>query len=239
MMQFIITIIIILLIVFFLYADGLDGETKREKCLSGIENIAQAIANVVSSIAGYFLEPKEKVNIRWAREYLAFINGMIYRYHYNRYASSLYSKERYEELFEVNDSLKEALKILGLSEDRWKKIAIHLSYIGCIRNYSRERGFDFYKKNKKSFREKIINETIDDHFGSAGRSYWKERIEMLKTALSYFQIPEEEWINYGDTVIEMHNINDNPDIEKYGIVQIDTYPNNIKKLVSISSPDSF
>ena len=51
---------------------------------------------------------------------------------------------------------------------------------------------------------------------------------MLNEALAYFDIPEDEWIKYGDTVIEMHNINDsNKDVEEFGyIAQIMPMKNN-------------
>lgn len=40
----------------------------------------------------------------------------------------------------------------------------------------------------------------------------------MKEALSYFHISEKDWIKFGDTVIEMYNINDDKDFEEIGIV---------------------
>ena len=55
----------------------------------------------------------------------------------------------------------------------------------------------------------------------------KNVVETLKKALAYFDIPIEEWIKYGDTVLEMHNVDDDEDVEEFGyIVQIVPMENN-------------
>ena len=63
----------------------------------------------------------------------------------------------------------------------------------------------------------------------------EKRTKTIKAALSYFNISEEEWIKYGDTVIEMHKINDDYIIKEYGLIITQTLPGNIKELASISS----
>ena len=47
----------------------------------------------------------------------------------------------------------------------------------------------------------------------------KEDIDALKEALSFFQIKEEDWIKYGDAVIEMYNVVDTTaDLDKFRIM---------------------
>jgi len=233
----IIVILIILFMFFHLYATDLKGDTNKEKYATAISNIAQSISNGVASIARYCFEPAEKAKIRHAKRYLVYRNAELYRYH-DYHQSGDIDSVRLNELFRVDSALRESLETLGLSADRWKKIAIQICYVGCIRYYSRDFSSKGYKQNRESYRQSLINETVDKQFGFM-KEYWNERIKLLKTALSYFQIPEEEWIKYGDTVIEMHKINDNPDIEKYGIVTTETLSNHEIEYISLASPDSF
>ena len=137
-------------------------------------------------------------------ERLADRNGKIYRF--NDYSH----KDRIEMLLKVDDRLKQSLDILGLTECRWLKIAKHLFYIGIIRYLSREHS-DFSKKNSEFIRQHIINDWISDTF-------LKDDVATLKEALSYFHISEEDWIKFGDTVIEMYNLNEDKDIKEFGIV---------------------
>ena len=234
---FIFMILFFLFLFFHMYASDLKGDTNKEKYAIAISNIAQSISNGVSGIARFFLEPADKAKIRHAKEYLVYRNAEIYRYH--RYHRSFdIDSERLNRLFRVDSTLKESLETLGLSEDRWKMIAIQISYVGCIRYYSREFTSDGYKPNRESYRKSLIDETVDKRFSSM-REHWNGRIKLLKSALSYFQIPEDEWIKYGDAVIEMHRINDDYDIPKYGIVAYDKLSNNETHYISIASPDSF
>ena len=105
------------------------------------------------------------------------------------------------------------LNELNLSETRWKRIAEELLYIGLIRRESRDY-MDLSKKNTPGLREHTltawgemegVNKIISDY---------------LKKALSYFNIDEEEWIKYGDAVVEMYNLYEkNADLKEYGIIQ--------------------
>lgn len=119
----------------------------------------------------------------------------------------------------VDDHFRKSLDILGLSEDRWKKIGFHLFYVGVIRAMSRDSS-DYSKKRPEYIRQDIIDNWADHGL--------KDEVLTLKEALAYFNISEEEWIKYGDTVIEMHNINDNnKDLEEFGIItQIMPMKNN-------------
>lgn len=46
----------------------------------------------------------------------------------------------------------------------------------------------------------------------------KDYSDTLRKVLNYFNISEDYWIKYGDTVIEMYNINDDKDIEQFSII---------------------
>ena len=61
----------------------------------------------------------------------------------------------------------------------------------------------------KDFRRRFITELINDNHN-------KPYVLELKRALEYFNIPEQEWIDYGGTTLFMHNINKNYLIEKFG-----------------------
>ena len=128
-------------------------------------------------------------------------------------------KERIKELLDVDESFEKSLSLLGLSAERWKKIGKHIFYVGVIKYLSREHS-DYTKKNQDFIRNSILNDWVKD-------PNLKDYPDTLREALGYFNISEEEWIKYGDTVIDMYNINDNKDVEEYGIItQIMPMPNN-------------
>lgn len=210
------TIIIICAIIFFviyLVAQDSKKETTKERYGEAIGYVAHSTANKIATVAHDIAEPANKKRIRLAMEMLADRNGKIYRF--NDYSH----KGRIEMLLEVDDRLKQSLDILGLTECRWQKIAKHLFYIGTIRYLSREHS-DFSKKNSESIWQHIINDWIND-------TYLKDDVATLKEALSYFHISEEDWIKFGDTVIEMYNLNEDKDIKEFGIVtQIMPMKNN-------------
>lgn len=202
--------IIIGLIVFgiiYLLAQSSSKESNKEKYGEAIGKLAQMTADSVTSAAYVLTEPASKKKNRQAMELIAARNGRIYRYDW-------FSNEEYlKHLFEIDDKLKSALDELGLSEERWVRIAQELLYIGLIRRESRDY-MDYSKKNTPSLREHTlvawgemegVNKIISDY---------------LKKALSYFNIKEDEWIKYGDAVIEMYNLYDkNKDLQQYGIIQ--------------------
>lgn len=201
------TVIIISVVIFFvIYLVSQDSkkETKKERYGEAIGYVAYSTANKIATVAQELTEPANKKKIRLAKEVLADRNGKIYRF------DDYSHKERVVMLFEVDDSLKQSLDVLGLTESRWRKIAMYLFYIGVIRYLSREH-FDFSKKNSESMRQHIINDWIND-------TYLKDDAAALKEALSYFRISENDWVRFGDTVIEMYNVNDDNDIKEFGFV---------------------
>lgn len=201
------TIIIICAIIFFviyLVAQDSKKETAKERYGEAIGYVAHSTANKIANIAHDIVEPVNKKKIRLAKEVLADRNGKIYRF------DDYSHKGRLNMLLEVDDRLKQSLDVLGLTECRWQKIAKYLFYIGTIRYMSREHS-DFSKKNSEFIRQHIINDWIND-------TYLKDGVVTLKEALSYFCISEENWIKFGDTVIDMYNLNDIKDIEEFGII---------------------
>ena len=100
----------------------------------------------------------------------------------------------------VDDNVAKHLSVLGLSEQRWKQIAYDVFCIGVIQFESRDN-LNRSRKNSKEDRKRTLNSKYDDSS--------KSRKNVLKDCLSHFQIHESEWIEYGDAVLEMHNIIEN------------------------------
>lgn len=98
----------------------------------------------------------------------------------------------------MDESFEKSLNLLGLSAERWKQIGKHMFYIGVIKYLSREHS-DYTKKNQDFIRNSILNDWVKD-------PHMKDYPDTLREALGYFNISEEEWIKYGDTVIDMYNI---------------------------------
>lgn len=204
-METIIAFVIIVLLFIYLMAQDSKKETKRERYAEAAEALAYSAADSISGFVYKITEPTEKKQIRLAREALAIRNGSLYRF--DNYSD----KDYRERLLTVDDNFKKSLGILGLSEECWKKIGLHLFYVGVIKVMSREHS-DYSKKTPEYIRQHIIDNW-------ANYKGLKDNVLTLKEALAYFHISEEEWIKYGDTVIEMYNINNNNrDLEKFGII---------------------
>lgn len=218
-MEYIALIVLIIFATIYFIAQDSKKDTTKERYGEAIGSLAQMTANSISNIAHDIVEPASKKQIRFAKEALARRHGALYR----MLTNFCYDKDKVEELLTVDDSFKSSLDDLGLSAYRWKKIALHIFYIGVIRTLSREYS-DYTKKNSEHTRHCFINED------------WRtdvlnEQGKILKEALVYFDIPNEEWIKYGDTVIEMHNINENNDVKEYGYIsQIMPMQNNLHLL---------
>ena len=104
------------------------------------------------------------------------------------------------------------------------EIDLHIFYIGVIKVMSREHS-DYSKKNSEYIRKSIIDDWSKPDSGL------KDYADTLIKGLNYFDIYVDEWIKYGDTVIEMHNLNDNKDVEEFGyIIQIMPMKNNMHLL---------
>lgn len=196
-------IVIILCIVVFsiicIYASESKEETRKERYGEAIGRFAQETADTIKNIAyNVTLSDKnrEKEKIR---------KKLIQLYGYRCY----FGREYMNKLLTVDDNLKQALKVIGMSEKEWNKLALSVLYVRVIRELSRD-SFDNSKKITKHIREEMVNQW-------AKNSVWESDIEMLDNALIYFKVSIEDWVNYGDAVIEMYNLNDFPEMKKYEI----------------------
>ena len=147
-------------------------------------------------------------------EELAFRNGSLYR-------ETIYSQHDYiNGLITVDSEFKLSLEKIGLSEERWNKIAYLFLYIGAIRKLSRNQ-FDYTQKNDVQYRCWLLSD----------KCHASEPKATLKKALSYFHINEDEWIKYGDAVIGMYNLDGGKDIQEFGLINaIKPMPNNLHLL---------
>jgi hypothetical protein len=205
------------LAIILLLAQDSKKETTKERFGDAVGQFAQMTANTVEDVAHSITEPAYKKKIRLAREDLASRNDSIFRY------KSSSGKEYLNQLLTVDDYFKASLKTLGLSEERWQIIAHKLLYIGTICQLSRD-SFDYTQKNSKSIRENIAYERRKDF-------YLKDTVDLLYKSLDYFNIPIDEWVEYGYTVVEMHNLADSKDLKEFGdIVAIMPTKNNRRLL---------
>ena len=199
-------IIIFLVIAFFIYLMAQDSnkKTTKERYGDAVGQLATLIADTVGGIARSITESSDSKALRIAREELALRNGDIYRW------STHYFFGDQEKLFVVDDNFRNNLNVLHLSEDAWKMMAKEIFYIGIIRLQSRE-SHDYSSKKSKHIREDMMTSWSNNNS-------LKELIDLIKEALDYFHIPYSEWIEYGDVVIEMHNLLENRTIKEFGII---------------------
>lgn len=201
------TVIIILgIIIFFVYLLAQDSkkESKKERYGEAVGQLASMASDSIASVAHSLTEPADKKKIRLAKEELADRNGQLYRFDW--YSNTDYLKSK----FIVDERLKQALSTLGLSEERWLQIAKKLFYIGVLKKESREHE-DYSKKNSKSMREHMLTDWASDPILRYTAIY-------LNEAFDYFNIKESEWIEYGDAVVGMYNLEDDKDLVEFGII---------------------
>lgn len=198
------TIIIVILIIAFvvsLMAQESKKETRKERYGEAVGRLATSVADSVAGAAFRLTESEDKKRIRLAEDALAYKNGKIYRIrNYER------SEQNIQKHLIVDDKFKDQLELLGLTPERWKKFALQLYHMGVIIQESRD-SFDYSKKLDKEYRAYTF---------SLSNKYGHRRRDELKSSLEYFNIPVEEWIEYGETVLDMHNLYDTPDMKKYG-----------------------
>ena len=205
-------LVFVLSCVIFLYIHIRVQEQKKgttsEKIGTAICEIAHGTARTVSSIAFSLTESTEHKNIRLAEETVADRNTDLYYF-------DLYGNEEYlQRKFTIDNNLKQALNTLDIAEDTWKRVAMKLFYIGTIKKmaYGDKRGFK--DKLNKSYREVIVK----GGFYMNGKFIEKRDTKYLFESLDYFNIPHKEWIDYGDVVIDMHNLNDDKEIKECGYI---------------------
>ena len=196
-------VIIILMIAFFVYLVAQDSkkETRKERYGEAIGKLATSAADSVAGAAFRLTESADKKKIRLAEKALADRNGRIYRIrNYERI------EKRIQEYLKVDEYFKKQLELLGLTPQKWQQLAMQLYHMGVIIQESRD-SFDYSKKHNKRYREYTFSEA---------NKYGHERRDQLRASLEYLNIPVKEWIEYGETVLDMHNLYDTPEMKKYG-----------------------
>lgn len=195
----VITLLCLVFVIIHIYASESKKETRKERYGEAIGLFAQNTADTIKNVA-YNVTLSEK-----NRQKEIIRKKLIRLYGYEHYSD----REYMDKLLTVDDNLKRALNVISMSEKEWNKLALSVLYVGVIRNLSRD-SFDNSKKITKQIREYMANQWAKD-------SVLKSYIEMLDNALIYFKVSIEDWVNYGDAVIEMYNLNDFPEMEKYEI----------------------
>lgn len=205
-METIFVIVVIVLLIIYLLAQNSKKESKIERYGEAVSSAAQMAADGVSNLARDITESPSNKKIRIAKEELSLRNCLLY--HNKQY----WQKDYVDRLLTVDEKFAYHLSVLGLSEDKWKEIAYNIFCISVIRRESREID-DLSKKNSQKWREHIFH---DKKYLSYSTNV--EALGVLKTALAHFGIPEDEWITYGDTVIEMHDVVENMDDGEYSLI---------------------
>jgi hypothetical protein len=203
-MEYIVIIVLIILLLIYLLAQSSKKTTSRERYAEAIGELAHVTADKIDSLVYTLTETEDKKKIRLAREELASRNGSLYRY------DSYSNKEYLKRLLTVDDKFRISLNILGLTDERWQMIAKNLLYIGIIRKLSRD-SFDYSKKLPKYVREVMVSEW--SKFNKL-----KDMMDLLYNSLNFFNIKVEEWVEYGEAVIEMYDLYDLPDLKEFGII---------------------
>lgn len=200
-MDTILIILVIIALVIYLIAQDSDKGTKKERYGEAIGKLATSAADSIAGVAFRLTETKENKRIRLAEEALAYRNGLIYRIRaYNR------SEKIVQKYLVIDETFKEQLELLGLTPERWIKLAMQLFHMGVVIQESRDP-FDYSNKYDKRYREFLFSDR---------NNYGQNRTAELRYSLDCLNIPVEEWIEYGETVLDMHNLYDTPDMKKYG-----------------------
>lgn len=212
MSDFAFGILFILFVFCIMYYSMSKKETPKEKLGDMVSNMSMDAAEFVSGVARNLTEPSDKKKHRLAMEKLAYKNGCVYRAD---------SQDDFKHYLKIDDDFRNALDVLGLTEDEWIQIAYKLYYVGLIKKESRYSS-DYSKKNPKYMREAIF-----EKYPNSDYKWFRETYIELVSALKYFNIPKEDWIEYGDTVLDMYNVYNDKQLSEYGVItQLKPMSNN-------------
>ena len=199
-------IILIIVIIFFfavfIFAQNSKKDTTIERYGEAVSNVAQMAANEVSIFARNVTEPTSKKKARIAKEELSKKISLLLN------INVFWTEGTLERLLSVDERFANHLSVLGLSEQRWREIAYDVFCIGVIKKKSRD-SLHPSNKSTKEMREHIF---YNERYLSIDIN--QQVLKVLKDSLSHFGIPEYEWIEYGDAVLEMHNIIENLNLEE-------------------------
>lgn len=196
-----------------------DKETKKERIADAVGQFAHESADKIADIATRITEPESKKDKREAITALLFRLQNILSF---KYGDNKSGRQHLDSFFAIDDSIRKSLQILSISDNQWDVLTMRIYYIGLIFRSSRDIS-DYSKKKSKQERNSIITE-----WGESKHLELQEHREVLLTALSYFNISDDNWIEYGDSVIQMYNLCDSPDMGDF-IILFDSFKVAYKK----------
>jgi hypothetical protein len=182
------------------------AEASMRKSFKGqfkyiLGNVFYSFGKMHMKLGRRIAETKREREIRMAHDVLERYNNMIFfAYFDNSYG---YNKEKTNESLRKRidlDEVNSALDILGRSYEWWEQVETKLYYWGILVSLSRYK-ID-YRQNIKYIRSSKQNRL--DSINS---------VSLVKEALQYFNISENDWIEYGDAVVIMKNIDCGTDIQ--------------------------
>ena len=214
--ELLIILTIFALFIIYLMANESTKDNTAERYGEAVNKFVHIVANEVGDIAQNITEPAEQKNKRLAQESLARRNGELYRF------DAYWNREYLNDLLTVDEGFKNTLDTLGIKVEVWEKVSQDMLYIGILRKESR-LSFDYSKKNSRDSRYLLLHNP-NPHLQS-----WDYK--MVTSALQHFNIPSEEWIEYGDAVVLMYDLMEKDYILKYGVIsQIMPMKNNFHLL---------
>ena len=185
-MKLLFGILFILVIVIVGLASESKKKTRKERYGEAVSTLTKATADSIDSLSKKVDRLTESKEERERKDALETV-----RWWSLRVLNSVSSPKDIETELKIGYKLGIALKTLNISEQEWKRVGREIYYIGQI--MLRSRSFDG-KKSTSEDRQYVIN------------SWSLEMIEGLLEGLDYFGISKDEWIKYGDTVLDMYNI---------------------------------
>lgn len=182
---------------------------NQAKCILG--NIFFTFGKMNMRFGRKIAETKKEQQLREANKVISDYNHMIYfAYFFDSYHDKENTTKQLREYINLN-LVKSSLEILDLSYERWIQAAYKLYYWGIIVSLSRIKiGYNRYYQDVKYIRNDIVNRS--NIINSEYKYQHVRGTILIKEALEFFNIPENEWIEYGDAVVNMKNIDFDTDI---------------------------
>lgn len=219
MVVLIVIVAIIIVTVIIMLAEDSSKETKREKYGDAVGQMAQGTANAIKNIANTLTEPSSKREIRVAKENLARRNTRLFTFDWYD------DKDMLQRYLSLDDDIKSSLKILNCPEETWLVLAKEIFYIGVITKEARDK-MDYSQRKESFLRQHIITE-----WGNRD-GICKTISGLIKEALAYFDISVDDWIKYGDVVVDMYELGNRPYMKEFGILMpIKSMPNNLHTII--------
>lgn len=177
-------------------------------------NIFYAFGKMNMKLGRKIAETKIEQQLRKANEVILYYSRMIF---FAYFFDSYHDKDRTIRYLRSHidlNQVKSALDVLGFPYKYWEQAAIKLYYWGIIVALSRNKiGRNRYYSDIKYIRnDKKIRSDMINAVYTYGYDTEKICTDLIQEALEYFNISASEWIEYGDAVINMKNIDFDADI---------------------------